>query len=339
MASIFLCPAYPPVQKAEKIANKKHGALARLAELSRYHHLAAHPNQADLVLLEFAWSLHLSHLDPWRKCLFDSPVFSAYGDKSLVVDFDDSPLPLWRGLYASPDRKWYDPNRNRTIQYLCSQYLWEKRLDCDESCEDAPYLFSFIGALVTDPVRKRIGLLSDERSLIADTSYVYQAGDKPKHDYRSRYIDSIHKSKFVLCPRGRGTASVRFYEVLRAGRVPVVISDAWVPPEGPDWHSCMLVVPQAEIGSIPRRLREKESKAPDMGKAARAIWDTWFSPEVAFDRLVESAFAIQENTCGGQSKGALIKALKTQSQMHRAILGPLKRRVLSVGKRRSKIAK
>ena len=34
----------------------------------------------------------------------------------------------------------------------------------------------------------------------------------------------LRQSKFVICPRGVGTSSIRLFECLRAGRVPIIVA-------------------------------------------------------------------------------------------------------------------
>ena len=46
-----------------------------------------------------------------------------------------------------------------------------------------------------------------------------------KEYLRSTYKKSIERCKFVLCPRGRGSNSIRFYEALNFGKIPILISD------------------------------------------------------------------------------------------------------------------
>ena len=49
-------------------------------------------------------------------------------------------------------------------------------------------------------------------------------------DAKRTDADFIRRTRFVLCPRGQGVSSIRLFEVMKSGRVPVIISDAFVPP-------------------------------------------------------------------------------------------------------------
>jgi hypothetical protein len=71
------------------------------------------------------------------------------------------------------------------------------------------------------------------------------------------------------------------------GRPPVVVSDQWVAPTGPDWDSFSIRVAESDVASIPAILRERASEAIGMGRAARNAWSAWFSPEASFHRTVE----------------------------------------------------
>jgi hypothetical protein len=49
---------------------------------------------------------------------------------------------------------------------------------------------------------------------------------------RREYIDNIKQNHFTLCPRGDGNFSLRFYEVLSLGRIPILIdTDVTLPLE------------------------------------------------------------------------------------------------------------
>ncbi len=99
----------------------------------------------------------------------------------------------------------------------------------------------------------------------------------------------MRNSKFVLCPRGRATVSIRLFETMELGRVPVILSDEWVPPDGPDWPGCSLRVPERRVGGLPALLRSCEPNAEEMGRQARAAWEQWFSPQMRVARTVSYA--------------------------------------------------
>lgn len=65
------------------------------------------------------------------------------------------------------------------------------------------------------------------------------------------YKDVLSRSRFSLCPRGHEPSSFRFWESLKAGAIPVFISDAARLPRGFNWNSCIIRVPEKDIEKIP----------------------------------------------------------------------------------------
>ena len=85
---------------------------------------------------------------------------------------------------------------------------------------------------------------------------------------------------------------------MKAGRVPVIISDQWVPPVGPLWETFSLRVKQKEIFRIPALLEQYESEAEAMGRRARINWEEWFSKETVFHRIVEWCLSLKHSSQG-----------------------------------------
>ena len=103
---------------------------------------------------------------------------------------------------------------------------------------------------------------------------------------------------------------------MKAGRVPVILSDDWVPPEGPAWESFSLIVPEREVARVPEILESHEHAAAEMGRRAREQWEQWFSASASFHRIVEWCLSIQRSRrmperlmrrwCGGSWRGRSI---------------------------------
>ena len=149
-------------------------------------------------------------------------------------------------------------------------------------------LFSFMG-MRSHPVRGPILALRHHRSIVEDTSgfNFCDRSDPVAYDrQKARYLSTMTRSKFVLCPRGAGTASIRLFETLAAGRVPVIVSDAWVPPEGPPWDKFCLRISEREAKSIPARLEAAEVHYPEMAALSHQVHELWFSKPVIFHRMI-----------------------------------------------------
>jgi hypothetical protein len=133
------------------------------------------------------------------------------------------------------------------------------------------------------------------RAYLEDTSATVSLEQKQKplfmvnysHNDKMRYGNIIARSKFVLCPRGHACSSWRLFETMKAGRVPVIISDQWVPPVGPAWERFSIRVRQKHVAQIPAIIERYEPQAEMMGRLARTAWEEWFSAETCFHRTVE----------------------------------------------------
>jgi len=63
------------------------------------------------------------------------------------------------------------------------------------------------------------------------------------------YKQILQRSLFSLCPRGSSCSSVRFWESLHAGSIPILISDNWLLPEW-DWNNTIIKIKEKEFESM-----------------------------------------------------------------------------------------
>jgi len=81
---------------------------------------------------------------------------------------------------------------------------------------------------------------------------------------------------------------------MQVGRVPVILADDWVPPDGPDWPSFAVFVLEDRLLDLPAILASYEPRAATMGAAARRAWESYFAPEVQFHRFAEALRELKE---------------------------------------------
>lgn len=120
---------------------------------------------------------------------------------------------------------------------------------------------------------------------------------------RASYVENLVGSDYALCIRGAGNYSIRFYEALSMGRVPVLVdSDGALP-----WHGDVgldqfaLRVPYKALKQLPSIVhRHFEENRVDglhtMQRTARRVWQEYFSAagffrRIALDRYWERASA------------------------------------------------
>jgi hypothetical protein len=246
----------------------------------RVHELTSDPESADVVL--FLDAHH--HLPDWRqRALRRHQLIRAFPEKSLVYDERDQPVDALPGVYVAMPARRFDAKRHRAFAYY---YL---RTDTRALRDLTPdLLFSFRGRRV-DRLRDEVLALAHPRGVVEDTSELdfFGPGTNGLAAGRDRYLELVGRSKFVLCPRGAGTSSLRLFEAMAAGRVPVILSNQWVEPAGIDWDTCAVRMPEREVESVPARLEALEEQWSELACNAALVYDEWFRPEVWFHRVIE----------------------------------------------------
>ena len=255
--------------------------LARsAAESGGQHGATDDPSDADILL--FVGSRHPFHADVRKH-----PLAMGASRRVLLYDSADHVIPFLPGIYPSIEARYYDPRRVRSGFYL--RGIGSSWVGPVGRPSQARFLFSFTGAFDNSGLRRRLARLDHPAGLLRDTSSEpgrgYGQSAQVYGEYQRRYVQSLSESCFVLCPRGVGCGTVRLFETMRAARVPVVISDAWVPTPGPDWDACSLRVRESEIDALPALLEDSRGRADQMGEAAYEAWRRWFSAERAFQTM------------------------------------------------------
>jgi hypothetical protein len=258
---------------------------------ARLHELVDDPSAADLIL--FAENYTADFL---LSGVAASPLTRRFRSKIFCFCENDSVIARYPGIYASLPRRYCNPRWAMTGPYLWMMREAEKAAP---KIDEPDLLFSFVGSEYTHKVRKEVMGLKHPRGYVEDTGskaeYMrYQASESERQEFRVHYDSVQLRSKFVLCPRGMGCASIRLFETLRAGRVPVVISDDYVLPSGPNWESCSVRVGESEVATIPERLERLEDRASEMGAASALAHRDWYSPPQFFTCIVDQCMAIKQ---------------------------------------------
>jgi Exostosin family len=226
--------------------------------------------------------------------------------KSFVIHDGDEIPRYCQGIQTSLTRSPWNLGRFRSGSYFLfhpdfknphiERWFTEGRLSSTPP-PSKQYLASFSGRNCL-PLRERLLTLKWQRDdvLIRDTTrsfdnFTHQPlGKGPAQE---AYFNVAIRSKFILCPRGNGAASIRFFEAMQLGVAPVLISDNWVLPEGPDWDKCMLRIPERELGRLEEILLRHEADAATLGAAAQQAYAKHFHGEAYVRFLVDAARSIQ----------------------------------------------
>lgn len=221
--------------------------------------------------------------DPFLRDVRSSRIYRQYKRKCFVYSVNDDAVPSVPGIYPDIALPLRSPQRHVGGFYL--RCMDNEVLAAPPTYVEPEHLFSFVGNVGTCPrVRGRIVQIDHPRGLLRDRTSGMRDDDLD-------YVQTLRDSKFVVCPRGLGPTSWRFYEAMMAGRALVVVSDHWVQAPAIQWNRFVIRVPEADVASIPSRCEEHEERWREMGAEARSQWERHCSIRSAFewvgDRLVE----------------------------------------------------
>lgn len=127
-----------------------------------------------------------------------------------------------------------------------------------EPAADKDLWYSFIG-YNSHPCRNAIFKLPNcPNTIIKERStwHFHEKNEKNRIAEEMEYRDVLARSRFSLCPRGSGPGTLRFWESLQAGAIPVLIADDAILPDGFDWQSCVVYIKEKFANSIDAVLKD-----------------------------------------------------------------------------------
>jgi hypothetical protein len=114
-----------------------------------------------------------------------------------------------------------------------------------------------------------------------------------QHAYRRQFVETILESDYCLDVRGYGNASMRLYEILSLGRIPVIIdTERYFPWSSTvNWHEFSLIVDFRDLRRLPRIVADfHASLSPEkfevMQRAARAAYVEHFRIDVQMQHII-----------------------------------------------------
>jgi hypothetical protein len=209
-----------------------------------------------------------------------------YPERTVTWDGSDFPPGRMRGLYCSLQRGLFDPRRHRSFCYPFRYNPYVEALPP----EDAIHLFGFVGE-ITSGLRARIFSTLTEKNpqgsalLRHNPSLFKQMAGSDSEAPKRAYVEALRRCRFFLCPRGNGVSSVRLFETMEAGRVPVVLSDALVLPQCVDWNSCAVIIPERQLTQLPTILGARLGDWPALARNARREWERNFSDATMLESI------------------------------------------------------
>jgi hypothetical protein len=273
------------------------------------HRLAESPASADIILLVD----EVLGIDHFYRRIRKDPTVQKFREKCFIFTTHDRVVPFFPGIYASLPKSSADFSRQRAGFYLPSEFNkhLEYRGEIDAGCD---LLFSYVGRNNYKPEREWLLGLRHDKGFVRDT--FSSRGDEPakyglKENMLEMYVAASRRSVFVLCPRGYGVCSIRLFETMMLGRVPVILSDDWTSPDGIDWNTFSVRAREKGEPHLVKRLENLLPQARQMGCLARQAWLEYFSGHAAVNQIVGQCLDLFLNRKTPERR-ARFRAVKTQ---------------------------
>lgn len=107
-----------------------------------------------------------------------------------------------------------------------------------------------------------------------------------KLKFRLEYVQNMVESDYILCCRGRGNFSLRLYEILCCGRIPIFVNTDCVLPYDftLDWKKYCVWVDIKDLPQIAQKVVEFHNNLSpqefvDLQYGCRQLWQKWLSTE------------------------------------------------------------
>ena len=113
--------------------------------------------------------------------------------------------------------------------------------------------------------------------------------------FRWDYEELLSNTTFCLVPRGRRVGSFRFLETLRAGCIPVVLSNGWRLPfaEVIDWSEAVIVADERLLLQVPEMLHSiPASVVFAMRQQTQVLYDRYLS---SVEKIVDTTIEVSHS--------------------------------------------
>ena len=148
--------------------------------------------------------------------------------------------------------------------------------DIDKLIIERPYIYSFIGAYqqadyMSDIRPKIFNMIHPDNTIIRNTGVWHldklvfnnmqnkngQLNTSEAHNIKTKYYNEVLiKSRYSLCPSGSGPNSIRFWESLAIGSIPILLSDTLELPKHELWKDAIIELEENKINDINKIIEE-----------------------------------------------------------------------------------
>lgn len=270
--------------------------------------LVSHPEQADFLVFPYWLHNPTTRIRPsgMRRFLASLPYFAEYQDRHVFATLYDSSCPLHISsvIFAGSVNRYDKDVRAFAFPFWVEDY--GQRLHYDP--ERLLYHTSFVGylhswnrrAALLDGIRREARL----KSLLdaVDRYHGHWETEEQRRERKRLFEDSLVNSLTVLCPRGSGQNSNRFFEAMSMGRIPILVSDTCELPfsDEIDYASFMLRIPESEIANAGSILydwlqRHTFGQLLDRCRMARNVWERFFTRRASLQAALRCLARLKAN--------------------------------------------
>jgi len=122
---------------------------------------------------------------------------------------------------------------------------------------------------------------------------VFRGANDTNKEFEDEYKHVLASSKFSMCPSGSGANSIRLWESLSYGSVPILLADTYILPplRGFEWKDVLIVWKESELDTLHDYLKSFDvDRFTSMRARCVELFHAYFSPET-FNRVILEYFA------------------------------------------------
>ena len=232
------------------------------------------PSLSNLIVLrESGYRSKFSTNEYTLPSFINDPIKKYYNtDKPYIIPYSPKPLIGFCGqaqLSRTRAVKEYFNIFRRNLKY-------HARLTKEEPEELLPT--TYLRASILDRLKK---------SDLVDTNFIlrekYRAGvtkNKDSHSTTLEFYDNLKASPYIVCVRGGGNFSVRFYEAMAMGRIPVFVNTDCSLPfyDDVDWKKHVVWVEYKDRQNVAQKVSDfhkglTEKEFIELQHANRKLWE------------------------------------------------------------------
>jgi hypothetical protein len=242
------------------------------------------PSSADYIIFSGNLPCAINNLSLFHLLVlfYNCELFHKYYWKFIFIYDDDNSWRIPMGgtwLRVSIDKQ-LSSSESISIPYLLKKQVFQRTDNCSLPA-------NFVGALHTHPIRDRLAEYVSDKNYFTKFFLILRKefyghpglGEPEKKKRKYQLNEAIKKSFITFCPRGTGMNSVRFFEAMSLGRIPILISEHCDLPfkEDINYDEFSFNVSYSGFDNISEILDAESEKLKKMCKIAHKIHQEYFS--------------------------------------------------------------